>query len=59
MSMIKKSEAWMNHLPDAYVGILIINNAPNLPAHEALDSARLELEIELRDRFGSMDRKFL
>ena len=57
--MIKKSEAWTNHLPDAYVGILIINNAPNLPAHKALDSARLDLENELRDRFGSQNRKSL
>lgn len=57
--MIKKSEAWINQLPDAYVGILIINNAPNMPAHETLDSARLDLENELRDRFGSLDRKSL
>lgn len=57
--MINKSQTWINNLPDAYVGSLIINNAPNLPAHEALDSARLDLENELRDRFGSLDRKSL
>ena len=37
----------------------MINNAPNMPTHGALDSARLDLENELRDRFGSLDRKTL
>ena len=57
--MINKSQIWISQLPDAYVGILIVNNAPNLSSHEALDSARLELENELRDRFSSLDRKSL
>ena len=57
--MINKSASWKNHLHDAYVGMLIINNAPNQPAQGPLDAERLNLETELRKKFSSLDRKSL
>ncbi len=57
--MINKSETWKLHQPDAYIGILILTNSSNLPSHPALDAERLILENELREKYGSMERKSL
>ncbi|MCJ7715103.1 MAG: hypothetical protein MUO54_01105 [Anaerolineales bacterium] len=59
MGLIKVSDAWKKDLPDARVGILVINNAPNTPDHPALQKAKKELEQELRVRFSGFDRKAL
>jgi DNA/RNA-binding domain of Phe-tRNA-synthetase-like protein len=57
--MINVSPNWTSQLPEALVGLLVINNAPNKPDHPALQKAKLELEEELRSRYAGMDRKTL
>ncbi len=57
--MFKKTTRWIANHPEAYLGILVIKNASNLSAHPALDSARLDLERELRDQYGSLSKKNL
>ena len=57
--MINKTDQWNTKQPDAYIGILVIKNVLNLPNHPDLDAARRSLEIELRERYGSLDRKTL
>jgi len=56
---MNKSTSWKSHKPNAFVGILIITNAPNQPTHDALDDARQDLENELRNKYSSLDRKSL
>jgi len=57
--MIKVSPNWTSQLPEASVGLLVINNTPNKPDHPSLQKAKLELEEELRSRYTGMDRKIL
>ena len=57
--MIKISPNWKSQLPEASVGLLVINNAPNVPDHPELQKAKQELEEELRSRYAGMDRKTL
>jgi len=59
MGLIKISDAWKKDLPDARVGILVINNAPNTPDHPALQKTKKELEQELRTRYLGFERKTL
>jgi DNA/RNA-binding domain of Phe-tRNA-synthetase-like protein len=39
------------------VGILTVENCPNLPDHPDLAAARTELVQDLKERFGGMERK--
>lgn len=57
--MITKSDRWNSEQPEAFIGILSLSNAPNLPNHPDLDAARNELELELREKYGSLDRQTL
>ena len=52
-----KSANWKNQKPNAYIGILIIHNAPNQPTQGTLDDVRMDLENELRTKYSSQDRK--
>jgi DNA/RNA-binding domain of Phe-tRNA-synthetase-like protein len=45
--------------PEAFVGIIAFRNVPNTPDHPVLTRMKDSLEVELRDRFGGMDRKTL
>jgi DNA/RNA-binding domain of Phe-tRNA-synthetase-like protein len=57
--MIKKSNNWEKILPDAKVGLLFLDKVPNTSTHPALAAAQQELENELRERYGKLDRKKL
>lgn len=57
--MIQTSPNWKKQLPEAYVGLLVLKNAPNLPDHPDLQIARVALEGELRSLYGDLDRKAL
>ena len=57
--MIIKSDKWISELPYAYIGILSITDAPNQSDHPDIISAQEDLEIELKELFGSLDRKSL
>jgi DNA/RNA-binding domain of Phe-tRNA-synthetase-like protein len=54
--MISLSKRWQVEETGARVGLLCVKNTPNLKDHPALQSARIELEQDLRDRFGELDR---
>jgi DNA/RNA-binding domain of Phe-tRNA-synthetase-like protein len=54
--MITVSDRWQNEEPGASVGLLSVQNAPNVSDHPALKTAREALEQDLRNRFGEMDR---
>lgn len=54
--MFNLSDTWGYQDPPAKVGVLAVKNAPNCEESPALSSAREELEGELRDRFGHLDR---
>lgn len=57
--MITLSERWLAAKPDACVGVLAVQNVPNLKDHQELNRARMGLEEELRTRYVGMDRKSL
>lgn len=57
--MITLSESWLKKVPGARVGLLFLSKAPNQPGHPALDDACRDLERELGDQYGGMDRKSL
>lgn len=57
--MIGLSERWMAEEPQAKVGLLILENVLNEPSHPALSAACQDLEKELRDLYGELDRKIL
>ena len=57
--MIQTSPNWKKQLPEAYVGLLVLKNAPNLPDHPELQAAKAALEEELRSLYGDRDRKAL
>lgn len=46
-------------MQEASVGLLVLSNAPNQTNHPALDQAKEELEQELKNRYGGLDRKSL
>jgi len=53
------SERWMAEEPQAKIGLLLLENVLNEPSHPALSAACQDLETELRDRYGELDRKRL
>ncbi|MEJ2412398.1 MAG: hypothetical protein P8Y34_05295 [Anaerolineales bacterium] len=57
--MIGLSERWKLEEPRAKVGMLWLENVRNEPSHPALSEACQDLEKELRDRYGELDRKRL
>lgn len=57
--MIDLGNQWKTNLTGACVGLIAVKNAPNLKDHPDLKSAREELEVELRSRYGALDRKTL
>jgi DNA/RNA-binding domain of Phe-tRNA-synthetase-like protein len=57
--MINLSPNWQEGLERATVGILCVENVPNIPDHPDLKSARDDLEQELRSRYGDFDRKYI
>lgn len=57
--MITLSEAWRKFRPPVCVGILAVSNAPNSSNSPALLEASQQLEEELRQRFGTLDRSGL
>jgi len=57
--MINLSSSWQEGLEGVTVGLLCVENIPNLPDHPALKSARENLEEELRKRYGEYDRQSL
>ena len=56
---IKITTKWETEGPEASVGLLMLNNAPNLREHPDLNKARQVLEEELRVKYSGMDRKTL
>jgi DNA/RNA-binding domain of Phe-tRNA-synthetase-like protein len=54
--MISLSKKWQEEGAGAIVGLLCVQNAPNLKDHPALQAARIALEKELRDNFEESDR---
>ena len=57
--MIKLSKRWQEDETRASVGLLVVQNAPNLKDHPGLAATRKALEEELRNRFGEYDRASL
>jgi DNA/RNA-binding domain of Phe-tRNA-synthetase-like protein len=57
--MITLSKLWQEGASGASVGLLSVRNVPNLSDHPDIDSARRDLEQELRTRFGELDRQSL
>jgi DNA/RNA-binding domain of Phe-tRNA-synthetase-like protein len=57
--MIKKTARWIHEQPEAKIGILALNNVPNLSNHPNLDLAMKDLEKKLRIQYGALDRKAL
>ena len=57
--MIKLSPGWKDKIPGASVGLIVFLNVPNQLVSPELTKAKNVLEIELRDRFGDLDRKSL
>jgi DNA/RNA-binding domain of Phe-tRNA-synthetase-like protein len=57
--MIALTERFKVEEPQARVGLLDLECGANLPSHPELTAARLDLEQELRDRYGGLDRKQL
>lgn len=57
--MINLSPAWDTKSPPAIVGILAVKNAPNSKSNPDLVEASRQLEEELRERYGSLDRNGL
>ena len=57
--MINVSQKWKSTMQEASVGLLVLSNAPNQTNHPALDQAKEELEQELKNRYGGLDRKSL
>ena len=57
--MINLSERWQASAAGASVGLLCVVNVPNLPDHPGLITARKELEQELRECYGDLDRQSL
>ncbi len=53
------SDSWKTTYPDAVIGVLAMRNVVNLDQHPELERRRLELEAELRSRFGGLSRKEL
>ena len=54
--MIICSDTWKEQQPPAWVGILAVSGAPNTDQSPELRHASQQLEEELRERFGSLDR---
>lgn len=57
--MLTVSIDWQNQNPPAQVGILVLHQAANCLDHPALQESRQKLEIDLRTRYGDLDRKAL
>jgi DNA/RNA-binding domain of Phe-tRNA-synthetase-like protein len=57
--MIGFSNAWKKLNPSACTGILAVRNAPNCDGSPELLRASRQLEVELRERFESLDRNGL
>lgn len=57
--MIHLSQSWTQSIQVPCVGLLAVTHAPNQKDHPDLQAARLELEGELRSKYGGMDRKSL
>ena len=57
--MITLSEGWKAKMSQACVGLLHLVEVSNARPHPALTAAREVLEGELKERFGSLDRKSL
>ena len=57
--MITLSTEWIDQIPDASVGLIVFSNVPNQIDSQELGKAKNDLEIELRNRFGDLDRKAL
>jgi DNA/RNA-binding domain of Phe-tRNA-synthetase-like protein len=57
--MIHLSPAWQTERPPVCVGILAVRNVPNCKANPDLMKASRQLEEELRERYGSLDRNGL
>lgn len=51
--------AWSNRFPGARMGLLEARGLEPLTSHPRLEKARLELEDELRRRYGTLERKHL
>jgi len=57
--MISISLTLSKKIPDTCIGILAVREVDNYSDHPALKEAREDLEVELRDRYGALDRKGL
>ncbi len=55
--MITLSKTWLEMEPDCSVGLLCLENCPNLPDHPELAAARSDLVQELIMELGPLDRK--
>ncbi len=50
------TDHWRNTYPTAAVGVLVMQNVSNPSTHTALESRKLALASELRERFAGQDR---
>jgi DNA/RNA-binding domain of Phe-tRNA-synthetase-like protein len=57
--LISVSPKWQSGIPKASAGLLVLKNVSNFPDHPALKSTREDLEKDLRNRYGELDRKSL
>ena len=57
--MITLQNEWSGYYPNASVGILIIRDVQNFPAHEKLNLVKRELEERLREKYSGLTRNEL
>jgi DNA/RNA-binding domain of Phe-tRNA-synthetase-like protein len=58
-TIFQATDEWRTAYPGATAAILAMSGVANPADHPALDEARAQLEVTLRERFGSMDRPAL
>lgn len=57
--MLIISDEIRNIYPEAYLGLLAINNVCNPSQHEKLQSCKIELENNLREKCAGLDKSYL
>lgn len=50
---------WKAAYPEAHVGVLVLRDVISLPGHVELERRKAELELDLRARYASQDRRAL
>lgn len=57
--MLSISDELRNVYPEAFLGLLAINNVCNPHQHEKLQGCKIELENNLREKYASLDKYYL